>query len=303
MAGWVQTCPPNSEGHRISVGGGANVESASFGNVPVTTICGQAWDDVDGDGVIDPGEPTLEGLTIYLDLNRNGRFDADADASVRTGVDGSYWLYAPPGIYAVAAVPPEDWVPTYPPAGAHTVSAPPATIVKGIGFGYARAGQIRGLLWHDLNTNGRRDPLEPTLRSWTVYIDRNHNNRLDEDEPRTLTDDHGGYAFTGLSQGSYLVRQIPGEDWFQTAPEGGSYLIELAISQALEGVDFGDRLPFDVDGNGCVNVSDQLWVRVNLGHRGNDIAPSHTDLNGDGVVNVSDLVLIRLYLGLGCNME
>ena len=35
-------------------------------------------------------EPALEGWTIYLDINRNGLFDADTEPSQVTAADGSY---------------------------------------------------------------------------------------------------------------------------------------------------------------------------------------------------------------------
>lgn len=38
-------------------------------------IAGSAWQDLDANGVIDPGEPALSGATVFLDQNDNGQLD------------------------------------------------------------------------------------------------------------------------------------------------------------------------------------------------------------------------------------
>jgi hypothetical protein len=42
-------------------------------------IRGQKWNDLNGDGVKDPGEPGLEGWTIFIDADGNGQFDSIQD--------------------------------------------------------------------------------------------------------------------------------------------------------------------------------------------------------------------------------
>jgi hypothetical protein len=56
----------------------------------------------------------------------------------------------------------------------------------------------------------------------------------------------------------------------------------------------------DIDRNGCVNVSDFVQVRINLGNAGSAIDPPGADVDGNGIVNVSDLVQVRVSLGEGC---
>ncbi|OHB72768.1 MAG: hypothetical protein A2V70_13935, partial [Planctomycetes bacterium RBG_13_63_9] len=86
---------------------------------------GLKWDDLNGDGLRDDGEPGLAGVTIYLDLNRNGRFDSAEEPFTITQQDnpgtpdvdetGRYILgNLEPGSYVVAEVLDEGWQQTYP---------------------------------------------------------------------------------------------------------------------------------------------------------------------------------------------
>ena len=56
----------------------------------------------------------------------------------------------------------------------------------------------------------------------------------------------------------------------------------------------------DIDDNGCVNVTDLLFVRTTLGASGSDIQPPACDVDGNGVVNVTDFMLVRISLREGC---
>jgi hypothetical protein len=57
--------------------------------------------------------------------------------------------------------------------------------------------------------------------------------------------------------------------------------------------------PGDTNDDNCVNVSDLLVVRGQLGKVGSEIDPLSADVNGDGLVNVLDLFGVRGALGKG----
>jgi hypothetical protein len=85
------------------------------------TITGRAFEDRDGDGAQDPGEPGLAGWTLYLDQNRNGRVDA-GEGSTTSDAGGSYTLGGlAPGTYAVAELLPPGWAQTSPGRGADSL--------------------------------------------------------------------------------------------------------------------------------------------------------------------------------------
>ncbi|MFM8413673.1 MAG: choice-of-anchor D domain-containing protein [Planctomycetota bacterium] len=77
-------------------------------------IRGSKWNDLDGDGVWDSGEPALSGWTIYLDLNRNGLLDSGEPSRV-TGSNGAYaFTELAAGTYTVAEVSQAGWQQTFP---------------------------------------------------------------------------------------------------------------------------------------------------------------------------------------------
>ena len=66
-------------------------------------IHGTKWNDLDGDGVRDAGEPGLEAWTIFLDQNTNGVLDA-GEPNTLTDVNGDYALTDLLGVAAGALI-------------------------------------------------------------------------------------------------------------------------------------------------------------------------------------------------------
>lgn len=81
---------------------------------PTSSISGFKFDDTNGNGTRDVGEPGLSGWTIYLDSNANGALDA-GEPNVVTGSDGSYtFSNLLPGKYLVGEVMQTGWEQTTP---------------------------------------------------------------------------------------------------------------------------------------------------------------------------------------------
>jgi hypothetical protein len=57
---------------------GRTAEQAFDLSVGLGTVTGSKWEDLDRDGTRDIGDPGLEGVTIFLDLNGNGLLDNPA---------------------------------------------------------------------------------------------------------------------------------------------------------------------------------------------------------------------------------
>ena len=79
-------------------------------------------------------------------------------------------------------------------------------------------GSIAGFAWNDANGDGTWDVGEVAAAGWTIYLDLNANGQLGAGEPSAVTGSDGGYSFTGLAAGTYVVRQVPQEGWEQTFP-------------------------------------------------------------------------------------
>ena len=93
---------------------------------------------------------------------------------------------------------------------------------------------INGTNFYDENGNGFLDPGEPGLPGWTIRL------ILDGDEiANAVTDELGGYRFSDLAPGSYIVLEDLQTEWNQTAPGGGWYEITLTDRDAQR-YDFGN---------------------------------------------------------------
>ena len=84
----------------------------------LSEVCGIKFNDLNGNGVKDPGEPGLAGWTITL---------SPGSLTTTTGANGNY-CFGPlsPGTYTVPEVQQVGWTPTTPPGGTITVTVPPS---------------------------------------------------------------------------------------------------------------------------------------------------------------------------------
>ncbi len=78
---------------------------------------------------------------------------------------------------------------------------------------------LTGTAWHDLDGNGKREAGEPALPDWTVFLDANGNDALDEGETSAVTNAKGVYTFDDLAAGTYTVSQVLPLGWSNTYPK------------------------------------------------------------------------------------
>ena len=105
-------------GLRLEDGQAAGWLSADVAALAGGTIEGVVWNDLDGDGEKDGGEPGLGDWRVYLDSNLNGQWDAGEDYEI-SGADGAYaFVGLDAGTYVVAEEPQAGWTQTVPTGGA-----------------------------------------------------------------------------------------------------------------------------------------------------------------------------------------
>ena len=225
----------------IAITSGSNATSINFGNQFFAgTISGTKFNDINSNAVRDPGEQPLANWQIYLDLNRNNRFDGDEPFTL-TNAQGDYaFVNIPADSYQVREVQQPGFRQTTPNPG--SVNVTPGGIVSSVNFGNVFfVGSISGLKYNDLNANSIRDATDPPLADWQIYIDLNGNGRLDASEPNTVTNREGNYTFANVSPGRYLVREVLQPGWVQTTPNPGA--IDITGNTNAVGVNFGNNFP------------------------------------------------------------
>jgi len=144
-------------------------------------------------------------------------------------------------------------------------------------------GEITGRLWHDLNADGDGVAEEPSLESWTVFVDLDDDGVYDGGEPAALTDATGTYRVDTVVPGEYTVRAIVQPGWLQSTDDGDVTVPNGAAGKAtpiglyrLGGI--RGTLRYDGDGDGDVDPTEPP-----LEHRS-----IYLDLDGDGAPGAAD---------------
>ncbi|WP_125777655.1 SdrD B-like domain-containing protein [Antribacter gilvus] len=266
-----------------------DVLTVDAGLVRLGSIGDRVWQDLDGDGVQDPGEPGLAGVTVVL-------YDATGAEVARTATaaDGSY-LFAglPMGDYTVGleGLPADTTLSPVSQGGdpaldsdvdpatgrtaavALTDEAPDRTDVDA---GVQPTGSIGDTVWRDLDDDGVQDAGEPGVGGVTVVL----YDTTGAEVARTTAADDGTYLFDGLVLGDYTV-----------GFEG------LAGDLAWTGSDVGDdALDSDADpATGrtatitlTTDVPDRTDVDAGLVQLGSIGDVVWDDVDGDGVQDVGE---------------
>jgi len=261
-------------------------------------IRGTKFNDLNEDGVKDTGEPGLEGWEIFLDLDGNGVRD-DGEPFDTTDVSGGYVIAGVPvGTYTVVEVLVGGWAQTCPAGGVHTVTIHPGETVSGIDFGNrALPGDIQGFKFNDLNNDGVRDPNEPGLAGWQIYIDENLSGQLEAGEPVATTDADGGYILPQVKVGTYIVAEVLNPVWVPTGPASGRQSVTVGPGETITAIDFGNWAVrceirgskfLDVNRDGIRDAEEvglanwQIYLDENLNGQWDPAEPLETtDVEGD----------------------
>ncbi|MDM7934307.1 MAG: SdrD B-like domain-containing protein, partial [Methanothrix sp.] len=220
------------------------VVKANFGVAGQYSISGVKYNDLNGNGARDAGEPGIAGWEMLLTGNLWFGKPIHARTAI-TASDGSYkFERLLPGTYKVSETSRTGWTQTAPSGGSYTVTFPFGSAPsesKNNDFGNRVPGQsISGVKYNDLNGNGARDSGEPGLAGWTINLEQPAGTVI---QTKTTASD-GSYIFTGLADGTYVVSEVLQTGWTQKAPAGGTYTVTLSPSSpSAIGKDFGNWIP------------------------------------------------------------
>ncbi len=253
------------------------------------SISGYKFEDLNGSGTRNEGEPGLEDWTInlYTD-NGDGVFGAGdtlADHLV-TSTTGDYaFIGLKPGKYWVREVQQTDWTQKTPDPGLITVSAnSDANPLNnaGLAFGNARFGGLSGYKYEDIDGDGNitEDTGNP-LNDWTIELYKWVGGAWVEQAEAVTGDDAQGWAdgyyeFSQLPVGAYRVQEVVKDNWAPTAPnvtDPNYYDVDVVSGETQTGNDFGNfelggirGYKFeDIDGDGSDDSDPRLsgWT-INL---------------------------------------
>ncbi len=282
--GWVlsQANAINSAGQIVGWGllNGAqhafllNPQASSGPPAATGQIVGTVFQDSNGNGQVETGEPALAGWQVYIDANNNGILDAGEQVTT-TDSFGHYALSGlAAGAYVVREVQPGGWASTVPASvpgqGAFydVTLASNTSIVSDENFGNVPihvstgSGQIVGSVYNDANGNSKHQKNEKPLAGMHVFVDLNDDGLFESGEPTATTDASGHYVIGGLGAGTYSVDVTAPTGWIVTTSATGSLSAQLAsatsvVSEPDIGLDLGATISGQVlndeTGKGRIN--------------------------------------------------
>ena len=259
------------------------------------SIRGLVFDDVNGNGTRNAGEPALAGRQVYIDADRDGTMDAGETRTLTDAVGNYRFSGLPAGSYRVREKLPSGWRATAPGSGYHDVTLAAGGAATGRNFGASRSVLISGNVYHDQNANGSRNSGEPGLGAWTVWLDANNNGTLESGETRVATDSAGNYRFNGLAAGTHRVRAARAGGWRQTQPSSGAYTVTLVSGATTTGRNFGMTRKVRISGT-VFNDANGDRVR-NAAEGGLAGWRVYLDADNDGVRDAGEVSVLTDSLG------
>ncbi|MET3464246.1 SdrD B-like domain-containing protein [Variovorax atrisoli] len=256
--------------------GGNNFNDGSV-TVQNSALSGRVYEDLNGNGLIDGGEPAIAGVTIRL----SGTDSSGNPIALTTTTDaGGNWSFTvPAGTYSVVEDQPAAYLPgitragTVSGAGSAPGTVPPGTgngpngsnanridnIVLGTGgassannFGEVRASSLAGRVYHDADYNGSSSAGDPGIAGVTVTLTGTDMYGNPVSLTTTTAAGTGNYAFNNLTPGNYTLTETQPAGFVDGADAAGSAggtagndvvsAITLASNVNGTGYNFGEQL-------------------------------------------------------------
>jgi hypothetical protein len=174
------------------------------------------WEDMDADGIQDPGELGVPGVTVEL---YQGCVASGAHMTTTTDANGNYLFQdLTPGDYTVKFILPGGWYFSPKDQGgdnAKDSDADPSTGVTAC----TNLSEGENDMWNDLDKDGIQDPGEPGLGGLYVHLYKCGATTV---TAMTTTDSNGEYLFECLTPGSYFLDFEQKSGYNFTVPDQGS---------------------------------------------------------------------------------
>lgn len=174
--------------------------NVNFGEGPA--IVGTVFADLKADGSFDSGDPGIGGRTVFLNIDGTGQLNNNP--STTTAANGNFsFAGLNPGTYNVMEVAPSGVTVSTNTQSIVVQQNQPAAVAN-----IGETSAIAGLVFNDLNSNGKLESGEPGLSGITVFLNNDGSGKPDGNNPSTTTDAQGRFYFSGLATGQYTVMQV-----------------------------------------------------------------------------------------------
>jgi LPXTG-site transpeptidase (sortase) family protein len=282
---WVYTCSHTVTQTEFDAGGTLvnTVQVDSAETAPVTgtlvidilgSITGTIWNDLDGNGTMDPGELPLAGVTVRLYDNSNNLV-----GTVVTGANGTYRFSGlTDGNYTVVETDLSGYSSTTPNTVHTTILAGNQRVLD---FGDLRiaastgTGRITGTVVNDVNGNGLRDGGEVPIAGVNLNLLDQNGNII----RTTTTAADGTYSFNTLPPGQYSVVEADPVGYISTTLNtvsvflAGSQVADVNyFDQVSAGANIIDPAVTKQGSPERAAVGDEVIYTITVGNLGNQTA-------------------------------
>jgi hypothetical protein len=253
--------------------GNTDLPNNNFAELPPSALSGFVYLDPNNDGVKEPGEPGIGGVTVML----TGTNDlGTVNLTTTTAADGSYQFQnLRPGTYTLSETQPTGYL-----AGKNSLGSAGGTlganqfsaITLGTGgsgvsynFGELLAPRVSGFVYLDSNDSGAKDPGETGIAGVTVTLTGTNDQGTAVNLVQSTAGD-GSYNFTDLRPGTYTVTEtqpsgyLAGKNSLGSAggTPGNNQFSAITLPSGTIGVNynFAELLPAGVSGFVYVDGND-----------------------------------------------
>jgi uncharacterized repeat protein (TIGR01451 family) len=261
---------------------------------PTKAVIGNyIWSDANNNGIQDPGEIGIAGVTVQLLLS---------GVPVQTVTSDPFGTYlftnVNPGTYTIVITDTANKLSGYSPttgpqslgigvgvqSSPLTVSAGSSYTMMDFGFRNPSLFSISDRLWFDSDNNGSFDSGEPGIKNVTVTLLNSGGNVVGT----TVTDLSGNFSFTGVPNGNYTIKiedatgELTGFAGTTTAAQNGQLPVNVSGGN-VSGINFGYNAPG--------RIGDTVWRDLDRDGIQDSGEPGisgvtvelYKDTNGDGV--------------------
>jgi hypothetical protein len=201
-------------------------DTSNYMDFKYLTISGVKFEDTDGDGVKDGGEPGLEGWKINV---AGGTYHGNT--SVVTDSNGAYSIDSVgPGTHTISEVGQAGWIQTLPDSTYQftAISGHLSNPSANRDFGNFAEANVDGIVYRDYNGNGVMDGADAAMSGVTVSL---------ASGPSDVSDG-SGYEFTGVISTDTISVTAP-FGYVISEPAGGSHNIAITSGGGAKGRNFG----------------------------------------------------------------
>ena len=232
---WIPTEPAGGTSYTFFTSCGSPVSGLAFGNFYPPRITACKFNDLNGNGIKDEGEPPIAnwGMT----LTGNG-----VNMQSVTGQNGYVTFTVDTvGTFVITEETRTGWT--------HTTSDTAMVTVEGGDSVTARVFlnfcnvKISGFKFNDANGDGIWQNAENPLGNWTIQLCKDAQVIAQTTTGNALSQNPGMYMFSNVGPGTYTIKEVNQNGWTQTAPLGGTFTVIPQSCRDTMGFNFGNSTP------------------------------------------------------------